>query len=335
MTPGAAPSGIGATQLFALVAELPTDILTFYLLSRLLPMRRVPLFWAASLALRAFTQLTSPSLASLVGAVPAAAAGLVLIAFQTFVLPVLFCPRGGAARNLLVCALAGALNSVAGGILGALASLVPGTSADTHASALAFAQADPLSFVASEVAYLLAPLASMGTMLWVMRRKRATDGTPEVRLSAWPFVAAVCLVAFETTCLSVTLSVTGLDGRTRAAFYGLSALLLAVSLLMLMGLVDAQRKYARQQAAEDEVRRQERLLADELAHYGSMLAQVEGVARLRHDMRNQLQMASELAAQGRLADARAHLDSMLRTLEEPKGEEPNLENPEDSEGVAR
>ena len=321
MTPDAALSGIGATQLFALVAEIPADILTFYLLSRLLPMRRVPLFWAASLALRAFMQLVSPLLASVVGAVPAAVAGIVLIGFQTFVLPVLFCPRSGVAHSLLVCAVAGALNSVAAGILSSLVSLLLGAPADTYASSLAFAKADPAGFAANEVAYLLAPLVSMGPMLWAMRRRRAAEGAAEVRMSAWPFAAAICLVAFETVCLSVALSVTNLDGRARAGAYGLSALLLAVSLFMLVGLVDAQRKYARQQAAEAEVRRQEQLLADELAHYGSMLAQVEGVARLRHDMRNQLQVASELTAQGRAADARAHLDAMVRTLEEPEGDE--------------
>lgn len=320
MAPESVLLGAGAARLFSLVTELPADVLTFHFQSRLLPMRHVAWFWAASLALRAFMVLAFPLLVPLVGTGLGAALGLALIAFQTFVLPVLFCPRAGIGRNLLVCALAEALNSIANGVLAALAALLPGVSPDVYATTLEFAQADPASFAAHFAVNVLAPLVSMGPMLAVTDR-RQDDGAPATHLRAWPFVAAVCLVALEAACASVTLSVTTLAPGVRSAVCAASALVLALALLALATLVSSQRKYARQQAAQARMRRQEQMLADELAHYGNMLAQVEDVARMRHDMKNQLSMAAELVEQGHAAQAREHLQAVIARLSDEEGGE--------------
>lgn len=55
----------------------------------------------------------------------------------------------------------------------------------------------------------------------------------------------------------------------------------------------------------------EKQLAEYLASYERTMQQVESTARLRHDLRNQVQIVSELANRGEFDRAKVYLRSMI------------------------
>lgn len=59
------------------------------------------------------------------------------------------------------------------------------------------------------------------------------------------------------------------------------------------------------------------LLDEYLMRYGDALGEVERTARIRHDLRNQLQVVDSLIERGQREEAAEHLDRMLAALEAP------------------
>ena len=73
-------------------------------------------------------------------------------------------------------------------------------------------------------------------------------------------------------------------------------------------------------AEERYLRALERQLEWRMRRYDDMAAEMESIARVRHDLRNQLQVVTILARKGERAAAREHLRSMVELTESVLGE---------------
>lgn len=142
--------------------------------------------------------------------------------------------------------------------------------------------------------------------------------------------ASGLFVGFAATQLALLLTISAVgdhlancglesDGLTLFLLSGgsvLSVLCICID-AVLFAVID---RYDRRMAEERYLRALERQLEWRMRRYDDMAAEMESIARVRHDLRNQLQVVTILARKGERAAAREHLRSMVELTESVLGE---------------
>ncbi|MBS5451179.1 MAG: hypothetical protein KHY83_03200 [Coriobacteriia bacterium] len=296
-------------SLLAFVHELPGDIVLFFFLTRLLPMRHKPAFWAISLSLRAFlTTLGSQILPIVFGQTGGALAGMILILFQIFFLPVLFCPRKTFGKSLLVTAAAAAIQ----GTLSSICSLLIDGPAQMDATITwDAALAHPAPFIASMIAGPLATACGLSALETFLYRRVPHD----VGRHAWPYLATLIVLGLTSTTVVIALSALSSAGlRPNAGLVICVLVLLVASVVLTPVLIASVESFGRQQRAQQRADALSAQLDTMLEGYKDINAEIEDVARLRHDLKNQLATAAALLKKDKRDAAREHLQGTLADL---------------------
>lgn len=312
---------LNLSSLASLASELPMDIILFFFLARILPMRHRPAFWAASLGLRAFLVLVAPqALLAIVGQTWCTILGVMLILFQMFVLPALFCPRGQRGKGLLLTALINIVSTGLGVLVGALFHAFE----SAVASPGAWSEA-PASSIYLIIRYVL--LAGGLCLLDVLVRRAIRR---RVGRSSWPYLAALSLAFLSMIMVTLAQSVRFADGSVPAWTSLSFAILFAAFAGAALALAFSVEHFGRQQRAHQRAEVLNAQLDEVLNGYAGVNAEVERVARLRHDLKNQLLTAAELLRRGERDAAGTHL---AHTVEELASV--SVAGPEDGKGGDR
>lgn len=161
----------------------------------------------------------------------------------------------------------------------------------------------PALVVAATVAVLFAAGAVAAAMS-LRQRKRGFD--PHWAFALFPLLQ----VALLFIDYWIVVRYCGADQVLLAACIVLAVLCLAVSGLALIAVVQVrsrQRDDARAEALRDQ-------LDAYLAEYEETVANMESIARLRHDLRNQVQVVRVLAERGEFDLAQRHIAAMRKEL---------------------
>ena len=108
-------------------------------------------------------------------------------------------------------------------------------------------------------------------------------------------------------CCWVVVRYCGADWNLSWACVALAVLCLAVDGLVLVAIISARHA--------DRARALRSQLDAYLAEYQETVEKMERTARLRHDLRNQVQIVNALAARGEFELAQHHIAAMLKELE--------------------
>lgn len=158
--------------------------------------------------------------------------------------------------------------------------------------------------VVSGFAALAAALALAAVV--VVRQRRHTVS------KYWAFgLFPLLQVVLLFLCYWVVVRYCGADWNLSWACVALAVLCLAVDGLVLSAIVNVR---ARTRDA-DRARALRSQLDAYLAEYQETVEKMERTARLRHDLRNQVQIVNALAARGEFELAQRHIASMLKELE--------------------
>ncbi len=296
-------------SLLSFVHELPGDIVLFFFLTRLLPMRHKSAFWAVSLILRAFLATVGGQVfLAVFGQAGGALAGLILILFQVFVLPVLFCPRKTFGKSLLVTAAAAAIQ----GTLSSICSLLIDGAAQMEAAVTwDAALARPAPFIALMIVSPLATACGLSALETFLYRRMSHD----VGRRAWPYLATLIVLGLASTTIVIALSALSSAGlRPSAGLVVCALVLLVASVVLTPALIISVERFGRQQRAQQRADVLSAQLDTTLEGYKDINAEIEDVARLRHDLKNQLATAAALLKKDKRDTAREHLQDTLADL---------------------
>lgn len=154
-------------------------------------------------------------------------------------------------------------------------------------------------FIALAVALALAAVVA------VRRRRRAVS-------QYWAFgLFPLLQVVLLFLCCWVVVRYCGADWNLSWACVALAVLCLAVDGLVLVAIISVR---ARTRHA-DRARALRSQLDAYLVEYQETVERMERTARLRHDLRNQVQIVNALAARGEFELAQHHIAAMLKELE--------------------
>ena len=285
--------------LMDLVFVMPSNLIMLVGYSKMLTYCRPKLFWTATVM---------PSLVMVVfrhAVDPVAFACLTLIVFN--VLPVAFAsdplPRRLVVSVLLLVAILAGDTLCSFGWLAAT-----GLAVGDYAVALAHLP----EFVFVHVAFWALFVLEVWGLWAVLGRDRADRPVGDLRLFVGFLVAQSVLVMMLTVW---TLHVFGGGG----AAYGAATAAILVCAAADAALFASFSRYRRCRLVDQRAALLEEQLAAYLERYGETVREVETVARVRHDVKNQLLAADETARRGDAERARAQLSAVMRQLADAAG----------------
>lgn len=291
--------------------SLPVETLVVVAWTKMLDIRREELFWVVCL-------VCVVCMACLRYAVdPFARAAVDVFALTLFYLgiPMLF-SRGSVVSRVMTCitvfvaSVAAFLIAAAMWVTTSGASLTSMEAISDHFASYWFARC--------------AHLALLAVLLVLLHR--FVTSRRDIEASS----ASGLFVGFAATQLALLLTISAVgdhlancglegDGLTLFLLSGgsvLSVLCICID-AVLFAVID---RYDRRMAEERYLRALERQLEWRMRRYDDMAAEMESIARVRHDLRNQLQVVTILARKGERAAAREHLRSMVELTESVLGE---------------
>lgn len=288
----------------------PFEIVFTYVWTKILPLRSNVAFWCTRLGIEIpfllFRSLLPPVLVGILGAVVSA------------LLPYLF-STGPRSRRILVVLLANVILFAAELLGGALWMALTGEATVSNEASRRHLAA----FYFVHVAHILiASAAFYGMWRWT-RRLHAVDagsgasGVGKAKAEAdggmWLYVL---FPLAQLGLLSVILPMQQwmrFEGQDALVFGGVVVVLLCGAVDVL--LVRQLSRYRKRRLADQRAALLEGQLAAYLERYGETVREVETVARVRHDLKNQLLAADETAHRGDVRRARAQLEGAARLLE--------------------
>ena len=159
----------------------------------------------------------------------------------------------------------------------------------------AIAGASAFAIVSGFIA--LAAALALAAVVAVRQRRRAVS-------QYWAFgLFPLLQVVLLFLCCWVVVRYCGADWNLSWACVALAVLCLAVDGLVLVAIISARHAD------------RARALRSQLAEYQETVEKMERTARLRHDLRNQVQIVNALAARGEFELAQHHVAAMLKELE--------------------
>ena len=315
---------------FDLLGNLP-QLAVVYVQTRLLPMRRPGLFAALAMAV-AFTAMLLKRSVAWAGT----PLNMFLVLLDFAVLPLLFYRHDiPLVQRVTACALSMTLMWL-GEMTGALLCVFTGGIYANYE----LERDRPVLAVAIHVLFVVVVLAAGRLLEPVMRRwserHMQDDGSGGPKLpaesalfSALPAVSALLLWVL----LLVTVSAS--DEGDQAVALTAGALLLAMGVAVDVAVLTSAGRHRRALAEQARTAELEARLAGQLEAYAQLSDQVEQTARLRHDMRNHLQVLSSLAERGEKEPARSYAAAMLETLRSEEAAAPSSANGTTEDGGAR
>lgn len=285
------------------VDSLFVQLVFAYGMMRLLPMRRKALFCAVYVLVPVFLNTVGYYVFNL-GFLP----GLIVLALACYVLPfVLY--EGSVVVRLVAVAASATASMATEALFYAAFDLFMGfplPSGDDFAAAFLV---NVPGWLLLETLRAVVSLTLLLLLAWVFRSRRTVKTS---RASLGKYLALFAAQA----ALLVVLLVASLMVSSPVVY----AVLTALSLLLLVGdvaLIEVFDRYERKLASDDET---ERLLAQAREWVAKATADekdIEKVARVRHDIRNELSVISALLEKGEHEAARAMLDELAERCEIP------------------
>ncbi|WP_165052848.1 MULTISPECIES: hypothetical protein [unclassified Adlercreutzia] len=275
---------------------LPVEVVLTFVYTKVLNMRNVPLFWVV----RMVTSIGTSFIRLDVSMPVRLLIGLV----EYFAIPY-FMSKGRAGYRIIaltVLFIAMSVSEVLGVVLWyALTGML-------------LVRGDALGALMPEfwlvrVMHLLLVVLLLGVVSVALRRFSG-----EGHEHGFPLVAGLLIT--QVLLLSLCIYAMQFLGGEKL-FLSMGSLTLSLACVVvdvyLMVVID---RFERQRRAEGRVRMLEEQLSAYLEQYQHVAKSIEGVARLRHDVRNQLQVVNDLIVRGDLVRAREIVEAMAARCEE-------------------
>ncbi len=283
--------------LFANAMSLGSELIFAWLMTNLVRVPRKTLYWVVTLAFMAatpFVRSFAPTVLVLVMSLCVIAIPIVLSA-------------GSLGRRLLLTAIAMALNLLCDALIAAAWALLSGFAEISLGAISQF----PALFASLELMRFAMQIALSYGLIWFVGRffpDAAGTGGDEVPAVLYHFM---WFPIMQFMLLSIAFFVItyqcGLDVLMNAVLAVIAGLCVLADVLLL-------RSFSRANRAVKEAARAEAMQAqlDEYLHfYEQTMEQVTSAARMRHDLRNQVQVATALAERGEFDHAHRYVQGML------------------------
>lgn len=279
-----------------LLSVMPFEVVMTYLYSKLLTIRRVGLFWVVRLAVLAVLVFVRSSLD------PFMRTSMGIVAY--FIIPFLFA-QDKITRRLFILLMVYVLVMVVEFTCQGLWYIVTGLPIADYD----VAREHLVQFALLHLIHLILTAALIGALLGLIRR-HAREGSSRDMLvfSGFPAVQVMLL----TIALMIKVYVAPENDSMYLGLF-LVVIVFFVADVVLFNQIDRYQKKLREEERAA-------MLAGELdiylERYREVVDGVEAVARLRHDLRNQVQVAAVLIEQGETARAQEHLEHMIDVASE-------------------
>lgn len=278
--------------LIDILGVVPVQMVFAYALAKMLVIRRVGLYMMLELVVVLLVCFFRPSMG--IGERFAASVVLYLVPF--------FMSEGSVPRRLFVILLANMLLFVLEVPGGVLWTAMTGSNIGDYDAV----RANLGAYAFTHVVHLAMLVPMLVALIHILRRLEDRGGR-----SAWvPALFTLVQVVLVNFAIMIPLWFVKDSLEYYAIVFPLSILCLAADalLLVVMGRF-SQKRYDDERAAMLEQR-----LSAYLAQYGSVVEDIERIAKMRHDRGNQLQVVFALLERGQLQEARRHLALMEADL---------------------
>ncbi len=286
------------------VAYLPCSVVLSLMMAYMLRVRR-PVRYVVALNL---SQAVLYVVYAFCSALPGAQTFRLVSQFAILIFFSLAFSRESWLRRGLVFALV-MLVMMAGEAVSVSIYLTMGGQANAQFEALAAEQ--PLAFCLCEVVNLLTTslLAISLSGLWDRLILKTSNKT---LLYFVLFPLSQCIILWE--CFTLIARITTMDQEIDPYYLQMSVLMLVCFAADVL-LFRVMRRSTEQAVAEERAAWSENLLHQQEVYYTQVLADTEDASRIRHDIRNQLQVAYTLMAEGNIEAAKDQLDGISLRLE--------------------
>ncbi len=278
-----------------------SELVYAWLMTRLLKVPRKLAYWLATVVLMVATPLVRAYAPTPV---------ILLVSLGMVALPIVF-SEGSLGRRLLLTALAMALNLLCDAATAAAWSTLTGFSETSYETVLGA----PALFASLELIRLAVQLIVSCGLIWFVERFFPAKGA--VADDEVPAVMRhfACFPIMQFTLLSIAFFVItyqcAIDAVMNLVLAVIAAVCAIVDVLLLRSFSRANR--AVHQAARAELMQTQ--LDEYLKSYERTMEQVTSAARARHDLRNQVQVASAMAERGEFDHAHRYVQAMLAEVQ--------------------
>ena len=274
-----------------------SELIFAWLMTRLLRVPNKALYWLVTVALT----IATPFVRSIAPTPVVLVLSLCMIS-----LPIVL-SAGPLGRRLLLTAIAMALNLLCDALIAAAWASLSGFTETSYETVLQ----GPALFASLELMRFAMQLAVSYGLIWFVERffpgaaAAADDEVPAVlRHFAWFPIMQFTLLSIAFFVITYQCD---LDAVMNLALSVIAGLCAVVDVLLLRSFSRANR--AVRQAARAEAMQAQ--LDEYLRFYEQTMEQVTSAARVRHDLRNQVQVASAMAERGEFEHAHRYVQGML------------------------
>lgn len=274
-----------------------SELIFAWLMTRLLKVPNKALYWLATIVL----MIATPFVRSVAPTPVVLVLSLCMIS-----LPIVL-SAGPLGRRLLLAAIAMALNLLCDALIAAAWASLSGFTETSYETVLQ----GPALFASLELMRFAMQLVVSYGLIWFVERffpgaeAAADDEVPAVlRHFAWFPIMQFTLLSIAFFVITYQCDLDAVMNLTLSVIAGLCAV---VDVLLLRSFSRANR--AVKQAARAEAMQAQ--LDEYLRFYEQTMEQVTSAARVRHDLRNQVQVASAMAERGEFEHAHRYVQSML------------------------
>lgn len=285
--------------LLEVLITLPPQVAIAWGFTRVLPMRCAPLFVASNVAIVTALNATGERFLDVW-------AGLALLVAVCFVLP-FFLYQGSRLLRAVVVVAANVCDNLVHALANAIwAVLMRAPVPDDMGPYYDAVRANPVSFAVSEFASIVGAIGLFVLLAAAVRRFRGGEAFAH----GW--------ISFAFLLTQVVLMV---EAMAVAAFFDISVEMATILCLLFAGclvadglLLRGMVRYERLLLDHERGDMLERQLQTSLASYSQVVNEIERMGRIRHDLRNHMQMVEGLAASGQVERAREQVAALRRSL---------------------
>ncbi len=278
-----------------------SELIYAWLMTRLLKVPNKLAYWLATVVLMVATPLIR-----IYAPMPA----ILLVSLGMVSLPIVF-SEGSLGRRLLLTALAVALSLLCDAATAATWSTLTGFTETTYETVLRA----PALFASLELIRFAIQLIVSCGLIWFVERffpakvAAVNDEIPAVlRHFAWFPIMQFTLLSIAFFVITYQCGINAVMNLTLSVIAGLCAI---VDVLLLRSFSRANRAF--RQAARAELMQAQ--LDEYLRSYERTMEQVTAAARMRHDLRNQVQVVSAMAERGEFDRAHRYVQAMLAEVQ--------------------
>ena len=283
-----------------LVFDLPGGLAFVYFFTKLLPMRHAPAYMVVRL-------LLFPFMVNIGYLFLNAWVAIAVVAIVTVVLPFLWFVGRPWLKAATVLA-ANAIETVVGLASEGVWSLAVGRAIPADFEPVrALVWSNVPAYLFGKVAYIILIVLLLSALRALVRRN-SEAGTAKLWLFAG-FLAAQLVQFFLMGLITANVDASPQN------FYGPAFVLGVICVVADMLLFFSMERYGQKELEEERARLLQQQLDDYLDRCSSVVGSIEGISKLRHDLRNQMQVIIALAERGDKERARKQLSLMMERVE--------------------